>query len=101
MHIVHVLIHVKSQFLEDFISATLENAANSIAEPGILRFDFVQQADDPERFTLIEIYRSPEDQAAHRETAHYQKWRDTVAPMMAEPRFGIKQEPVFIQGFSA
>ncbi|MEL7644282.1 MAG: antibiotic biosynthesis monooxygenase [bacterium] len=99
MHIVHVYIHVKSQFLEDFISATLENAANSIAEPGILRFDFMQQADDPERFTLIEIYRTPEDQAAHRETAHYQKWRDKVAPMMAESRIGIKQKPIFIKDF--
>lgn len=101
MHIVHVLIHVKSEFLEDFISATLENTANSIAEPGILRFDFVQQADDPERFTLIEIYRSPEDQATHRETAHYLKWRNKVAPMMAEPRIGIVQKPIFIQDYSA
>lgn len=99
MHIVHVLIHVKNEYLDEFISATLENAANSITEPGILRFDFVQQADDPARFTLVEIYRSPEDQAAHRETAHYQKWRDTVAPMMAEPRLGIKQKALFLQDF--
>lgn len=99
MHIVHVFIHVKNEYLDGFIAATLENAANSINEPGILRFDFLQQADDPERFTLVEIYRSPEDQAAHRETAHYQKWRDYVAPMMAEPRIGIKQTPIFVQGF--
>jgi autoinducer 2-degrading protein len=86
MHIVHVHVHVKAEAVGDFIQATLENARASIQEPGIARFDFVQQQDDASRFTLVEVYRSAEAQAAHRETAHYAKWRDTVEPMMAEPR---------------
>lgn len=96
MHIVHVMVSVKQDSLDSFVTATMENAKNSIHEPGILRFNFVQQADDPTRFVLVEIYRSPEAQAAHRETAHYQKWRDTVATMMAEPRVGIKYTPLFL-----
>ena len=96
MHIVHVMVSVKQDSLDSFVTATMENAKNSIHEPGILRFNFVQQADDPTRFVLVEIYRSPEAQAAHRETAHYQKWRDTVATMMAEPRVGIKYTTLFL-----
>ena len=96
MHIVHVLVTVKKEHLDEFINATIENAKKSINEPGILRFNFVQQADDPTRFVLVEIYRSPEDQAAHRETAHYQKWRDTVAAVMAEPRVGTRYVPLFL-----
>jgi autoinducer 2-degrading protein len=90
MLVVLVHIHVKPENLDSFIAATLENVRNSIQEPGIARFDFIQQADDPARFVLMEAYRTPEDQLKHRETAHYLKWRDTVADMMAEPRTGIK-----------
>jgi len=95
MFIVHVHVHVKPEFVEAFKEATLENARNSVKEPGIARFDVVQQLDDPTRFVLVEVYRTPEDPAKHKETAHYRKWRDTVAEMMAEPRTSIKYANVF------
>lgn len=85
-----IAIHVKPEFREAFIRATLENARHSVLEPGIARFDFLQQADDPNRFLLYEIYRSPEAQQAHRETAHYLAWRAAAEPMMAEPRVPIR-----------
>lgn len=90
MHIVLVSVHVKSEYVEAFIEASRDNVQNSLLEAGIIRFDFLQQAEDPNRFLLIEVYRTPEDQLSHRETAHYQKWRDTVANWMAEPRVGVK-----------
>jgi quinol monooxygenase YgiN len=95
MLIVHVHVHVKDEFIEAFKLATLENARQSVREAGIARFEAVQRLDDPCRFVLVEIYRTPEAQAAHRETAHYLKWRDTVGPMMAEPRAPVKFAPVF------
>ena len=90
MFIAHVFVHVKENKIEEFKKATIENAQNSINETGIARFDFVQQQDDPTRFVLVEVYRTAEDPAKHKETAHYKKWRDTVADMMAEPRSAIK-----------
>lgn len=95
MLIVHVFVHVKSDQVEAFQQATLENAHNSIQEPGIARFDIIQQHDDLTRFLLAEVYRTPDDPARHKETAHYQKWRDAVANMMAEPRTSIKYTNVF------
>ena len=95
MLIVHVFVHVKTDQVEAFQSATLENARNSVQEPGIARFDVIRQQDDPTRFVLVEVYRTPEDPAKHKETTHYQKWRDTVADMMAEPRSSIKYTNVF------
>ena len=95
MYIVHVFVHVKPEHVEAFKTATLENARNSIQEPGIARFDVIQQQDDPTRFVLVEVYRTPDDPARHKDTAHYQKWRDTVADMMAEPRTSIKYTNVF------
>ena len=95
MYIVHVIIQVKPEYIDDFITATVENARNSINEPGIARFDIIQQQDDPSRFVLVEVYRTPDDPARHKETAHYQKWRDAVADMMAEPRTSIKYTNVF------
>jgi len=86
MLIVLIHVHVKTGFVEAFREATIENAGQSIREAGIARFDLVQQRDDPTRFVLVEVYRDESAPAAHRETAHYAKWRDTVAPMMAEPR---------------
>ncbi|HTX89844.1 MAG TPA: antibiotic biosynthesis monooxygenase [Anaerolineales bacterium] len=86
MYIVHVHIHVKAEMVEAFKAASLENARNSVEEPGIARFDVIQQADDPTRFELIEVYRTPEDPARHKETAHYNKWREIAEPMLAEPR---------------
>lgn len=95
MFIVHVHVKVKEDCIDDFIAASLENAKNSIQEPGIARFDVVQQQEDPTEFVLVEVYRTPEDPARHKETAHYVKWRDTVAEMMAEPRQGIKFNNLF------
>ncbi len=90
MLVVHVHVHVKPEHLEAFKAATLANARQSVREPGISRFDVVQQADDPTRFVLVEVYRTAAAPAAHKDTPHYQAWRDTVAPMMAEPRTSVK-----------
>lgn len=95
MLIVFVQVHVKPECVEAFKKATAENARNSIQEPGIARFDVVQQADDPTRFMLVEAYRTVEATAAHKETRHYQVWRDTVANLMAEPRTSVKYGNVF------
>lgn len=95
MLIVHVHVRVKAEDIEAFKQATLENAANSLREPGIARFDVCQQADDPACFVLVEAYRNAEAPARHKETAHYAKWRDTVAPMMAEPRKAVKYTNLF------
>jgi quinol monooxygenase YgiN len=95
MLIVHVHVRVKTAFVEAFRAATVENARNSVQEPGIARFDVIQQADDPERFVLVEVYRTAEATVAHKQTRHYEAWRDAVAPMMAEPRTAVKYENVF------
>ena len=95
LFIVHVSVYVKPDRIEAFRAATIENARNSVEEPGIVRFDVLQQGDDPERFLLVEIYRTPAAAAAHKETAHYLRWRDTVADMMAEPRTSLKFTNVF------
>jgi quinol monooxygenase YgiN len=95
MFIVHVFVHVKADSIEAFKQASLENAKNSIQEPGIARFDIVQQKDDPARFVLVEVYRTDEAPARHKETAHYAKWRDTVEDMMAESRSSIKFDNIF------
>jgi len=90
MLIVHVHVHVKPDSVETFKSVSLANARESLKEPGIARFDVLQQQDDPTRFVLVEIYRTGEAPAAHKETRHYQTWRDAVAPIMAEPRSSVK-----------
>ena len=95
MLIVHIDVHVNPESVEEFRQATIENARSSVQEPGIARFDLVQQQDDATRFRLIEVYRTAEAPAAHRETAHYAKWRDAVAPMMAEPRQRVMYDAVF------
>ena len=95
MLIVHVHVHVKPESLADFKLATVENARSSIQEPGIARFDVLQQQDDATRFVLVEVYRTADAAAAHKETPHYAKWRDAVAPMMAEPRNSLKYSAVF------
>jgi (4S)-4-hydroxy-5-phosphonooxypentane-2,3-dione isomerase len=86
MHIVHVFIKVKPDMVEAFKKATIDNADNSRKEPGIARFDFIQQADDSTRFCLVEVYRTAEAPGQHKETAHYKKWAETVTDMLAEPR---------------
>lgn len=95
MQIVLVHVNVKSQFVEAFRQATIENATNSLKEPGIARFDVIQQVDDPTKFILVEVYKTADAPAAHKATAHYAKWRDTVADMMAEPRQGVKYNNIF------
>ena len=95
MLIVHVHVHVKAESVEAFKGITMENARASVKEPGIARFDVVQQADDPTRFVLVEVYRTADAPAKHRETAHYAKWRDAAAPMMAESRSRVEYREVF------
>jgi autoinducer 2-degrading protein len=95
MLIVHVFVHVQADAVDAFTAATLENARSSVREPGVVRFDVVQQEDDPTRFLLIEIYRTPEDPARHKATTHYATWRDTVEPMMAEPRRSVRYRTLF------
>ena len=95
MLVVHIQVHVKPECVEAFREATIANGRESIKEPGIARFDVVQQPDDPTRFVFVEVYRDAQAPLAHKETKHYQTWRDTVAPMMAEPRSSVKFANVF------
>ena len=95
MYIVHVHVQVKPECVKAFIGATIENARQSVKEPGIARFDVVQQAEDPSRFVLVEVYRTAEDPAWHKETEHYKTWRDTVTNMMAEPRTAVKYANIY------
>jgi autoinducer 2-degrading protein len=95
MQIVLVHVIVKPEFIEAFKQATIENASHSVKEAGIARFDVIQQSEDPTKFILVEVYKTAEASAAHKGTAHYVRWRDTVAEMMAEPRQGIKYTNIF------
>jgi quinol monooxygenase YgiN len=95
MLVVFVHVHVKPDHVEDFIAASMENAGNSLKEPGVVRFDVVQQQDNPCRFVLVEVYRTAEDPGRHKETEHYLRWRETVADMMAEPRSSVKFSALF------
>ena len=95
MFIILVQVHVKSDCIDAFREATLTNARASRREPGVARFDVLQQAGDPARFLLVEVYREPEAAARHKETAHYPVWRDAVAGLMAEPRTSVKYANVF------
>jgi autoinducer 2-degrading protein len=95
MVVVHVRVHVRAESVDAFRAATTANASASVEEPGVARFDVLQQTDDPTRFALIEVYRSADAVAAHKETAHYKTWRDTVEAMMAEPRSSAKFTNVF------
>jgi len=95
MFIVHVHVKVKPEHLDAFKQATIENARASVQEPGIARFDVIQQKDDPTRFVLVEVYRSVEATVAHKETAHYAAWRDRAEPLMAEPRTRVQYTNIF------
>jgi quinol monooxygenase YgiN len=95
MQIVLVHVQVRPEFVTAFKQASIENASNSVMEPGIARFDVIQEADDPTRFILVEVYNTAEAPAAHKQTAHYAKWRDAVAEMMAAPRQGIKYTNIY------
>ena len=95
MLIVHVHVKVKPDCIEAFKEVTIENARQSVKEPGIARFDLAQQGDDPTRFVLVEVYRNVEATAAHKATAHYAAWRDRMESLMAEPRYSVKYSNVF------
>lgn len=90
MLIVHVHVRVTPDHVDAFIDATEANVRASVQEPGIARFECIQQTDDPTRFLLIEIYKSADDPAHHKGTPHYAVWRDAVEAMMAEPRRSVK-----------
>jgi len=94
MWVVHVFVRVRPESIEAFKAASAENSRCSLGEPGVARFDVVQQIDDPTRFVLVEAYRDDESPARHKETAHYKAWRDAVEPMMAEPRTSVKYRDV-------
>jgi autoinducer 2-degrading protein len=95
MLVVHVHVQVKPDQVEAFKTATIRNATQSAQEPGIARFDVIQAQEDPTQFVLVEVYRTAAATGAHKETAHYQTWRDTVAAMMAVPRRSVKYANVF------
>ena len=95
MFVVCVYIHVRPEHRDAFLAESLENARNTIREPGNLRFDVLQKADDPNQFMLYEVYRDEEGMKAHKETAHYASWAAAVAPWMAEPRQGVKYQSLF------
>jgi quinol monooxygenase YgiN len=98
MLVVQVHVHVKPEHAEAFINATRANAVESLKEPGIARFDVLRLDTDPNRFVLMEAYRDPEAPARHKETPHYLTWRDTVAPMMAEPRSSVRYSGIHVPG---
>jgi (4S)-4-hydroxy-5-phosphonooxypentane-2,3-dione isomerase len=92
MLVVHVHVHVKPEHVEAFLDATRKNAEESLKEPGVARFDVVQQVDDPTRFVLVEAYKTADAPARHKETAHYAAWRDAVAEWMQSPRTSVKYQ---------
>ncbi len=95
MLVVIVSAHVKPEYIEAFKNVSMDNASNSVKEPGVFRFDVYQQADDPSKFTLLEIYRTKNDPPKHRETAHYLRWRDAVANMLVEPRTRVENSIIY------
>jgi autoinducer 2-degrading protein len=101
MEIVHVHVRVKDECIEEFKLATIANALQSRREPGVARFEILQQRDEPSRFVLVEIYRTAEAPGAHKETKHYQAWRDAVAPMMADARSSLKFNELSAAGETA
>ena len=95
MYIVHIFIRVKAEHIEAFKAVAMDNARHSLQEPGVARFDVIQQADDPTRFALVEVYRSEQDVERHKQTAHYARWRELAEPMMAEPRTRVIYDNVY------
>ena len=95
MLVVHVNVRVRPERIGDFLAATVVNARASLAEPGVLRFDVIQDRADPAHVVLVEVYRDADAPAAHKLTPHYAAWRDSVAEMMAEPRGSVRYSVVF------
>jgi (4S)-4-hydroxy-5-phosphonooxypentane-2,3-dione isomerase len=98
MLVIHVDIRVLPDSLPQFLLATERNASSSLTEPGVLRFDVIQDNADPTHVVLVEVYRDAAAHAAHRQTPHYATWRDVVAEMMAVPRSSVQYSPVFRTG---
>lgn len=98
MHVTLVHVHVKPEHIQEFIAATRANHAASVQEPGNRRFDVLQDPQDASRFVLYEAYATANDAAAHKQTAHYARWRDQVAEMMAEPRQGVPMIGLYPEG---
>jgi quinol monooxygenase YgiN len=97
MYIVLVHVNVAKSEIDAFVEAVKENAMNSNLEPGVIKFDVVQQVDEPARFILIEMYKDENAAKLHKTSEHYLKWRDEVAGMMAEPRKGVQYNDIFIR----
>ncbi len=95
MYVVAVTVHVKPQFVQQFIESILDNARNTRKEPGNVRFDVLRAEDDPNRFLLYEVYRRKEDFAAHQQTEHYVRFKNGVADWMAQPRQGVRHRAIF------
>jgi len=95
MNALVVSIDVKPEYVDEFIAATLANAHGSRTEPGNLRYDVLRSADDPNHFTLYEVYRDDAAMAAHRETQHYQQWAAAVEPWLVQPRTRVRNAPIF------
>jgi quinol monooxygenase YgiN len=95
MYIVHVHVHVKAESIDNFILATIENASHSLQEPGVARFDFIQDQSNPTKFVLVEVYRTVDDSGKHKTTAHYARWREAVEELMAEPRISYKYNNIY------
>jgi quinol monooxygenase YgiN len=95
MLIIHVHVQVKPESVESFKKATLANARASLTEPGVVRFDVIQQQDDAGRFVLMEVYRDADAVVAHKKTPHYAVWLEEVTSMMAEPRRKVSFQNVF------
>lgn len=98
MLIVHVHVRLRPGHVAAFLAATLINARASLGEPGVLRFDVIQDNDDPDHVVLVEVYTGADAAAAHKQEPHYATWRDTVAKMMARPRESAKFSVVFPAG---
>ncbi len=95
MLIVIVHVHVKEEHISAFTEATIENAFHSLQEKGIHSFDVIQEKNDPSKFVLLEVYKDEAASNAHKETDHYQRWKETVADMMAEARYSMKYQDVY------
>ena len=95
MLVVHVHVRIRPERIGDFLAATVINARASLAEPGVLRFDIIQDQADPARVVLVEVYRDEQASQAHKLTPHYTTWRDSVAEMMAKPRESVRYSVVF------
>ncbi len=98
MLVVHVHVRVRPERVEEFLAATVVNARESLAEPGVLRFDVIQDQADQTHVVLTEVYRDEQAPAAHKLTPHYAAWRDAVAEMMAEPRQSVRYSVAYPAG---